>query len=66
MFEDNPLHSAMMRGEFVKPDFSEANKFQIFNRGFKKEFNKKYEEFWKRRGLEPPPCAWRDERKGEN
>ena len=40
--------------EPIKPDFSEANKFAVLNRGFRDEFDKAYNNFWRRRNMKAP------------
>ena len=49
--------------EPIKPDFSEANKFAVLNRGFRDEFDKAYKNFWKRRNMETPDLGWFGDRK---
>jgi hypothetical protein len=47
----------------IKPDFSEANKFAALNRGFRDEFNRAYNNFWRRRNMKAPDTSWFGERK---
>tara|TARA_A200000159_G_scaffold50901_1_gene47078 strand:+ start:217 stop:390 length:174 start_codon:yes stop_codon:yes gene_type:complete len=49
--------------EPIKPDFSEANKFAVLKRGFRDEFDKAYNNFWKRRNMEAPDTSWFGDRK---
>jgi hypothetical protein len=49
--------------EPIKPDFSEANKFATLKRGFRDEFDKAYNDFWRRRNMEPPDIGWFGDRK---
>jgi len=49
--------------EPIKPDFSEANKFSTLKRGFRDEFDKAYNDFWKRRNMEAPDTSWFGDRK---
>jgi len=49
--------------EPIKPDFSEANKFVVLNRGFRDEVDKAYKNFWKRRRMEVPDNGWFGDRK---
>ncbi len=49
--------------EPIKPDFSEANKFAALNRGFTDQFNKAYNDFWRRRNMEVPDPSWFGDRR---
>ena len=35
------------------------SKYDEFPAGFSRQFNKAYEEFWKRRNMPVPDCSWK-------
>ena len=39
------------------------NKFATLKRGFRDEFDKAYNDFWRRRNMEPPDIGWFADRK---
>jgi len=49
--------------EPIKPVFSEANKFAVLKIGFKDEFDKAYNNFWKSRNMKAPDTSWFGEKK---